>query len=291
MTLRNPSIKAVNKDSAALASRPASGHARGRAWDWGVDRPAGQETALRSPAGSLGFADVPVRHRSAQPGLAGSVSDESPAASGGGGAVLPLAQNVSLPPRIGSIDVVDSASGAVGGYPPVTTGDLNSPGPFNHPSNGGVSNVHQIHFTLSQGDSAFVTPRREIQRSAWFAGTENRNPADKPASPGSGGSPTPGGFNGSGVGPAGPSAHEVQRPSSSRIVVADAPGAASLPAASFPFIYRSHFSVTLAAQGVDIARIKYDVRIEKTNKANVPNVENSIAAVDKVDLVKGLSLQ
>jgi hypothetical protein len=92
------------------------------------------------------------------------------------------------------------------------------------------------------------------------------------------------------VGPDGPGAHEVQRPTTDKIVIADAPGAAALSASQFPFIYRSHFTVTVAAGSTDVARIRYDVRIEKTNATNVPNVENSIAAVTKEDLVRGRSL-
>jgi len=282
--MRTASLANATKDSTPAAPRRATHRASEQA--------SGEWSQVRTAFGAPGFADIPIRHRSAETAADGTAHDQSPPAGGGaGGPATPLAPPATpASPLISSINIVNSAAGATSGYPGITSGDLNAPGPWNHPTNGGVSNVHQIHFNLAQGDSSTLTPRREIQRSAWFAGTESRNPADRPAAPGSGGSPTQGGFNGVLVGPDGPGAHEVKRPTRSTIVVADAPGAASLSAAQFPFIYRSHFAVTVAAGGVDIARIRYDVRIEKTNAANVPNVENSITAVDKADLVRGRSL-
>ena len=188
------------------------------------------------------------------------------------------------------IDFVQSSSGAIGGYPAVTSGDLNTPGPFNSPTTDGVSNVHQIKFHLDSGTSARLTPRREIQRSAWLAGVEHQNPPTQALPPGVSGPPAPGGFDGVLVGPDGPAAHEVQRPSADTIVIADAPGAARLDTADFPFIYRSHFSITVASGGVEVARARYDVRIEKKNLVDVPNTENRLVVVEKEDLVRGASL-
>jgi hypothetical protein len=289
MSHRVAALAAPTKAPEPTASRRIPKAAPSQATALGTYASGSNLAAHPTAASSPGFADVPIRHSSATAAVAGAVNDQSPPA--GGGSASPSVPPVALPPRISSINIVDSPAGAISGYTAITSGDLNTPGPYNHPSNGGVSNVHQVHFTLSQGDSAAVTPRREIQRSAWYAGAEQRNPADQPAAPGSGGGATPGGFGGKLVGPDGPAAHEVKRPTTDKIVVADAPGAAAIGTANFPFIYRSHFSVTLATAGVDFARISYDVRIEKKDKANVPNVENSVAAVDKADLIVGRSLK
>jgi len=193
-------------------------------------------------------------------------------------------------PSVGSIDIVSSAAGATGGFAAVTSGDLNSPGPWNNAATGGVSNVHQIHFNLDRGNSGLLKARREIQRSAWIAGVEHRNPADQPPPPGAAGPTAPGGFNGVLVGPDGPGDHEVKWPTTRKIVVADAPGAARLTAAQFPFRYSSHFRVTVFSGAKDVARIAYDVQIEKTDAANIPNVTNSITSVSKQDLVYGRAL-
>jgi hypothetical protein len=220
---------------------------------------------------------------------AGMLADQ--AAAGPAPAPAAPAAPTATPVSVDRIDVVDSPAGAIGGYPAVTTGDLNVPGPFNNAAAGGVSNVHQIHFSLDQGTSAMLTPRRELQRSAWVAGVESRNPPDRPLSPGMHGPPTPGGFHGVIVGPDGPGAHEVQRPTSDKIVVADAPGAASLTAAQHPFVYRSRFSVTVVdGAGFDVARIRYEVHIDKRSAADVPNTENRIFAVGKEDMVRNVSL-
>ncbi|HEX9988836.1 MAG TPA: hypothetical protein VGE45_10225 [Chloroflexia bacterium] len=190
------------------------------------------------------------------------------------------------------IDIVDSASGAIGGFPAITSGDLNTPGPYNDATTGAVKNAHQIHFHLDQGDSSMLTPRRELQRSFWAAGIEHKNPPDRPLPPGEVGPPTPGGYDGVIVGPDGPPPHEIQRPSTDKIVVADAPGARALVTAQYPYTYRSHFTLIVAdSGGRDIAKVTYDVWIEKTSAADVPNTHNSITATSKEDLVRGQSLQ
>lgn len=184
---------------------------------------------------------------------------------------------------VNRIEIVDSPAGAVTGFPAITSGDLNTPGPYNDAATGGVNNVHQIHFYLDHGTSNMLTPRREIQRSAWIAGTEHKNPSDQGR--------RLGGFNGSRVGADGPGAHEISRPNRNRLVVADGPGISALNARSYPFIYRAHFVVTVAdASGRDIARIRYDVRIEKRSAADVPNTHNSITATEKIDLVRNRNL-
>jgi hypothetical protein len=225
----------------------------------------------------------------------GSISVVAIDQTGGGAPAAPpppLSAPAALPVTVDRIDIVDSPSGAISGFTGITTGDLNVPGPWNSTTTGGVSNVHQIHFHVDTGTSSMLTPRREIQRSAWFAGVESQNPPTQVLPPGVAGPPAPGGFDGVLVGPDGPGAHEIKRPMTDTIVAADAPGAASLSAADYPFVYRSHFSVTVAnSAGVDVARASYDVRIEKKNAADVPNTENKITPVDKVDLIRGQSLR
>jgi hypothetical protein len=190
------------------------------------------------------------------------------------------------------IDIVDSPAGAIGGYPDIVgDADLNVPGPFNDAATGETKNVHQIHFHLDNGNAADLTPRRELQRSAFRAGVEAKNPPDQPLPPGVAGPATPGGFGGVLVGPDGPPPHEIQRPTADTLVVADAPGSLRTPAADYPYIYRSHFTLTAEdSRGAPIARIKYDVRIERRSAADVPNTENSIVATEKKDFVRGKNL-
>jgi hypothetical protein len=181
------------------------------------------------------------------------------------------------------IDIVNSSAGAIKGFPAITSGDLNSPGEYNNASTSGVNNSHQIHFHLDHGDSANLKPTRELQRSAWIAGSEHKNPVDSGSKKG--------GFNGSAIGPDGPPAHEIQRPSKDKIVIADAPGIGALSATQFPFQYKSHFHLKVAdTSGKDIALIKYDVKIHKKSAAEIPNTENTITAVEKKDLVRGKNL-
>jgi len=147
----------------------------------------------------------------------------------------------------------------------------------------------QVHFHLDVGNSRTVRARREIQRTSTSGGTARQNPPDRPAA---GGNPAAaGGFGGVLVGPDGPPAHEVQRPSDNLIVIADAPGFASMAAASFPVTYQAHFTVTLATNsGRDIALIRYDVQINKQTATEVPNTENRSVVVEKRDLFLGRTL-
>lgn len=217
-----------------------------------------------------------------------SIQDQSK-----GPGVPPVVTPKTTPPpttSVDKIDFVDSATGATSGFPAITSGDLNAPGPWNSATTGGVSHSLQVHFNLDNGSSASLTPKREIQRSAWIAGSELKNPPDRPAPLGSKTPPTTGGFGGTIVGPDGPASHEIKKPSTSKIVVADAPGMASLSASQYPFVYKAHFTVTVSDSSKDIARIKYDVSISKTSATNVPNADNSGKVVSKEDLVRGKTL-
>jgi hypothetical protein len=193
-------------------------------------------------------------------------------------------------PAVDRIDLITSSAGATTGYPAITSGNLNLPGPFNNPASGGVNNALQVRFHLDRGSSSSLSPRREIQRTASFAGAENKNPPDRPAAAGAAGPPTPGGFLGVIVGPDGPAAHEVLRPTADTIVVADAPGVGALAAAQYPFTYQAHFAVTVADGTGDVAQARYEVRISKTSATNVPNAENRSFSTEKRDLVRGRAL-
>jgi hypothetical protein len=155
-----------------------------------------------------------------------------------------------------------------------------------------MNNSHQIHFHLDHGASADLTPVREIQRTATVgAGTISNNPPDEVLPPGVAGPTRPGGFTGVLIGPDGPGAHEIQRPSADKIVVADAPGLRGLTAASFPVTYRSHFILTVNdARNAPIARINYDVLMDRRTQADVPNTENRIFSTAKRDFVRGKTL-
>ncbi len=197
------------------------------------------------------------------------------------------------PLSVDRIDVVNSAAGAIGGYPPIVGGaSLNTPGPFSDPATGETKNSHQIHFHLDNGNSASLTPRRELQRTAIVRGTSHENPPTQVLPPGVAGPPIPGGFTGIRVGPDGPPAHEIQRPTADTIVVADAPGINRAPtAADYPISYRSHFFLTVEdVRRAPIARINYDVHIRRTGLANIPNADNRIVATEKKDFVRGKNL-
>jgi hypothetical protein len=205
---------------------------------------------------------------------------------------VPAGPPTGKPPSLSvdKIDLVDGAAGAIGGYPTITSGDLNVPGPFNSPT--AVNNALQVHFHLDHGASADLTPRREIQRTATMAaGVLLNNPPDQVMPPGVLGPPAPGGFTGVRIGPDGPPGHEIQRPDGHRIVVADAPGLPALVAAQYPVTYRAHFIVTVdSVAGAPIARCNYDVLIDKRTPTEVPNTENRVAVTAKKDFVRGKDL-
>jgi hypothetical protein len=204
-------------------------------------------------------------------------------------APAPAASKAPIVPTVDRIDLVNTSTGAISGYPAVTSGDLNTPGPFNNSTTNGVSHSLQVHFHLDNGNSSALTPRREIQRTSTSAGADSKNPPDRPP-PGGVGPSTPGGFKGVIIGPDGPAGHEIKRPTADKIVVADAPGFASMPTGSFPVTYKAHFAVTVAAASTDIARINYDVLIDKRTATEVPNTENRSVSTQKSDLVRGRAL-
>jgi hypothetical protein len=174
-------------------------------------------------------------------------------------------------PTVDRITIVDSPAGAIGGYPDIVgDADLNAPGPFNNATTGEVKNVHQIHFHLDAGDSASLTPSRRVTRTVVTAGG-----ATIFSSPGFDDGPPP---------------HEIQRPSTDNIVIADAPGVNTLSPSNYPFVFDTDFQLTVAAGGLDVARIKYLVKINKVSAADIPNTENRITATEKKDLVRSRDL-
>jgi hypothetical protein len=203
---------------------------------------------------------------------------------------MPSARTQLSPVAVDRIDFVNTSAGAITGFPAITSGNLNTPGPYNNPTTNGVKHGLQVHFHLDRGTSSALTPRREIQRTSTGGSVVQKNPPDRPAPPG-GGAATPGGFDGTQIGPDGPASHEILRPSADKIVVADVPGFPAVPPVNFPATYRAHFTVTVAAGTTDVARIKYDVLINKTSASDVPNTENRSVVTEKEDLVRGRCLK
>jgi hypothetical protein len=188
---------------------------------------------------------------------------------------------------IDKIDFIDGPRGALGGFQKVREGDLNVPGAFD--SAAAISHPLQVHFHLDKGNSANVSPRRVIQQTASGSGRIVKRPPDKPSP--TGGAPTPGGFEGTATDPDGPPAHEVQRPSNDRIVVADAPGILiSAGAQPYPIVIKDHFVLTIADnRGRDIARTTYDVAIVKQSATDANKI-NVLLPDEKKDLVRGKDL-
>ena len=194
------------------------------------------------------------------------------------------------------IDIKDSPAGAIGGYPDILgDSDLNVPGPFNNAATGEVTNVHQIHFHLDQGSSADLTPRREVYATFHLGPSRLPHPAEEQLPPGVAGPPMPGGYEAirpaQGAHPDGPSAFEIQRPDDDKIVIADPPGTRSLSPIGYPFKLDADFTLTVAdTTGTDVARTEYEVHIEKTTAADIPNTRNSITVLNKEDLIRQRSL-
>ena len=205
---------------------------------------------------------------------------------------VPAGPPTGRPPSISvdQIDLIDGAAGAIGGYPAITHANLNTPGPFNSATE--VNNSLQVHFHLDNGSSADLKPIREIERTATMAGgVVLNNPPDEVLPPGTAGPTRPGGFVGVLIGNDIPGAHEIQRPDTRRIVVADAPGLAPLVPANYPVTYNAHFIVTVNdTHGAPIARANYDVLIDKRGPAEVPNTQNTAVITAKRDFVRGKDL-
>lgn len=221
----------------------------------------------------------------------GRSRDSSAPASAPPSNPVPASTPAAAQPEVDAIEILDSGAGATTGFPKIMGGaDLNKPGEFNDPNTGEVANVHQIRFHLRRGSSASLVPGREVKRTIQRAPAEDRNPPDQPAQ---GNQPAQqGGFSGSMLGWDGPIQHEVLRPSTDSLVVADAPGAYAIQPHEYPFRYRGFFTIT-AKSSIDqaeVARVSYYVGIEKTDAKNIPNEENVVFPIQKRDLVNGRDL-
>jgi peptidoglycan hydrolase-like protein with peptidoglycan-binding domain len=206
---------------------------------------------------------------------------------------VPAGPPTGTPPAVSvdRIDLIDTAAGAIGGFPPIVGGaSLNTPGPFNSKTE--VKNSLQVHFNVDNGTSADLTPVREIQRTSTTAtGGVSNNPPDQVLPPGMAGPPAQGGFTGVLIANDGPAAHEVQRPDAHTVVVADAPGLRGMVAASYPVTYQAHFILTVNdPRGAPIARANYDVVIDKRTETEVPNTANQVTLTAARDFVRGKDL-
>lgn len=166
-------------------------------------------------------------------------------------------------PVVDSVDLVSSATGAVGGYPDkIDTCDasLNKPGSFNDLAfKGSIANVHQIHFHVSQGNPGDLRATRMVNRTAEgrgqkFAKSENDGPPD----------------------------HEY-RFTKDKMVIADAPGwCTTLKESDFPVSYSGDFALYAwdAPTKQILASIAYHVEIKKTHFSD-GGATNTVSVTDK----------
>lgn len=165
-------------------------------------------------------------------------------------------------PVIDSVELIDSSTGAVGGFPAISCdASLDHPGPYNdHWWKGSVANVQQVHFHLSQGWPGDVRVNRQINRMASTAKKQN-DPK---------------------VGWDGPPEHEILT-TKDKLVVADAPGFCSRASeGDFPVTYSADFGL-YAFDPLDmkiLASISYHVEISKTSFYQIDPV-NTITVTDK----------
>lgn len=189
----------------------------------------------------------------------------------------------TVSPTVDSITLITGSTGATTGYGAIVgNSNLNVPGPFNHVPTGEVTNVHQISFHLDSGDSRGLIATRIVRATFSVGGTQINYPSDLAGDPG--------GLRGTRTHPDGPPDHEVRRPTTNTIVVADAPGIRSLTASQYPFSLSANFTLTVTAGSTDIARVEYSVRISKTSATNIPNRQNAVTVTSKRDLVRGRNL-
>lgn len=166
-------------------------------------------------------------------------------------------------PVIDSVDLVSSATGAVGGYPnkiDTCEASLNTPGPFNDLAfKGSIANIHQIHFHVSQGYPGDLRATRMVNRTAEgrgqkFAKSENDGPPD----------------------------HEYKY-TKDKMVIADAPGwCSTLHESDFPVSYSGDFALYAwdAPTKQILASIAYHVEIKKTHFSD-GGATNTVNVTDK----------
>ena len=166
-------------------------------------------------------------------------------------------------PVIDQVELISSATGAVGGYPEkedMCDASLSKPGPFNDTAfRGSVANVHQVHFHLSQGYPGDLRASRVVNRTATgrgqtFAKSGNDGPPD----------------------------HEYKY-TKDKMVIADAPGWCSkLTETDFPVSYSGDFALYAwdAPSKTILASIAYHVEIKKTHFSQGDPV-NTVSVTDK----------
>jgi hypothetical protein len=171
----------------------------------------------------------------------------------------------STTPVVDQVELVDSSTGAVGGYPAkldTCDASLNNPGPFNDNFFlGSVANVHQVQFHVAQGYPGDLRATRIVNRTA-----EGRGQKLPPKS-----------------GNDGPPDHEYMY-TKDKMVVADAPGWCSMPLkdTDFPITYKADFAMYAwdAPTKKILASISYHVEIEKTHYVQRDPV-NTVSVTDK----------
>jgi hypothetical protein len=170
----------------------------------------------------------------------------------------------STTPVVDQVELVDSSTGAVGGYPAKTDtcdASLNSPGPFNDNFYlGSVANVHQVQFHVARGYPGDLRAKRIVNRTS-----EGRGQKLPPHS-----------------GDDGPPGHEYMY-TKDKMVVADAPGwCSTLKETDFPVKYKADFSTYAwdAPTLKILASISYHVEIEKTHYVQRDPV-NTVTVTDK----------
>lgn len=198
-------------------------------------------------------------------------------------------------PMVDRIDIIDSPAGAVGGHGPIRSGgNLNVPGPFNNPENGGVANFHQIHFHLDAGSPDDLVPERWVQRTMWISQGVGANGRliwledSKKVAEERGDRAIVGGDT---YAPDGPGEHEIIRSrDSSLLSVADAPGVGSMN--KFPFVFMASFIIKVRDRHTwyEVARVTYDVLIVKRALTEMQNKDNKITVLKKTDVVRARDL-
>jgi len=248
--------------------------------NWSPVTTASLHHTLQSTTGfGHDFSDVRVLSDSAQPATA---NDQTPTQSGGlaeefmnqGKAPgetegkepeLNLGQDetkASTTPVIDKVELISSATGAVGGYPAkedMCDASLSKPGPFNDLAfNGSIANVHQIHFHVSQGNPGDLRASRVVNRTAEGRGQKFPKSGND-----------------------GPPEHEYSF-TKDKMVVADAPGWCSkLTESDFPVSYSGDFALYAwdAPTKQILASISYHVEIKKTHFSQGDPV-NTVSVTD-----------
>jgi hypothetical protein len=164
-------------------------------------------------------------------------------------------------PVIDSVEMVTSASGAIGGFEEITCdASLNQPGPYNDIwARGSIANVHQVHFHVSQGWAGDLRAKRVVNRTSSSQGQQFPKTGDD-----------------------GPPSHEFQF-TKDKMVIADAPGwCRTLKESEFPVTYSGDFGL-YAYDPLNmniLASISYHVEISKTNFGQIDAV-NTVTVTDK----------